>query len=221
MGKIIKGILLIITLISLYIIFSVGLGWFWTIGNSPNAEKINTILVNLSYSYIAGFVFYILISYLPYRLKAERLKPVINQKISRLYNQIEACVQTFNQELDSNALKTITLEELTEKIKNNGMYGCSFFSSKSGVQFNNLSYLKSRKVFILDAICFLLEYKEYMSTEQILYIERIRDSDFFYFIDFPEGTEITKFYSSDEVKEIISKKLYEMIESVKYLKKSI
>ncbi len=47
----------IITGVSLYIIFCVGLGWFWTIGESENYEKINQVLLNLSYSYIAGWFF--------------------------------------------------------------------------------------------------------------------------------------------------------------------
>jgi len=86
MEKVVKCVLLITTLISLYIIFCVGLGWFWTIGFSFDSDKINQILINLSYSYMAGFIFYILVSYLPYRLKTEKLKPVIKLKINDLYN---------------------------------------------------------------------------------------------------------------------------------------
>jgi len=212
---------LITTLISLYIIFCVGLDWFWTIGNSPNADKINLVLINLSYSYIAGFIFYILVSDLPYRLKIEKLKPVIKSKINDLYNQINACAQTFETEEINNIIEDLTLEELTMKINNNDMYNNSFYATMFGLQRNNFEFLNDTKENVFNIIDSLLRYKEYMKTEQVLTTEKIKDSDFFQLVKVYQDTPNTRsFYSNPQFKNALANDLYEVIKFVKKLKKS-
>ena len=65
--KIINLILCLLTLCAGYIILTVGLGWFWTIGSFENADRINQVLLNLSYSYIAGWIFYLLVLYFQHK----------------------------------------------------------------------------------------------------------------------------------------------------------
>lgn len=222
MEKVVKCVLLITTLISLYIIFCVGLGWFWTIGFSFDSDKINQILINLSYSYMAGFIFYILVSYLPYRLKTEKLKPVIKLKINDLYNQINACVQTFDSTENNDIIINLTVDKLAEKINNNNMYGNSFYAIMVGYQMNNLQFLKSTKDNVFGIISSILEYKEYMNTDQILNIEKIRDSEYFHLVKVYEDTPIAKtYYSSQQFKDAMIKDLYEIIVCVRELKKSV
>lgn len=66
MNKLINFFLLLVTVICLYTIFSVGLEVIGKIGKSDNYENINNVALNLSYSYIAGLIFYFFISYLPH-----------------------------------------------------------------------------------------------------------------------------------------------------------
>ena len=47
------------SLAALYVIISVGLGWLPLIGHCVNAERINIVLLNLSYSYVASVLFFL------------------------------------------------------------------------------------------------------------------------------------------------------------------
>ena len=95
MKIIISIILYLLTLSSGYIILTIGLGWFWTIGSCENADRINQVLLNLSYSYIAGWIFYLLVTYFPEMQRKITLRPAIQLKIEDLRKQINACIQTF------------------------------------------------------------------------------------------------------------------------------
>ena len=220
MGKMIKSILLITTLISLYIIFCVGLDWFWTIGSSSNADKINQILINISYSYIAGLIFFCLVSYLPHRLKIEKFKPIIHSKIDDLYNQINACIQTFETVEINNVIESITFEELQEVINNNDMYNKSFYAISAGYQMNNFKFLSltTKRVFVI--INSLLEYKEYMTIEQILNIEKIKENSFFHLVGTYEETPAAKRnYSSQQFKNAVIDELFNIIRYIKSIRK--
>lgn len=85
MNKFSIFILLAITGLSLYILFCVGLGWFWTIGSSTNYERINQVLLNLSYSYIAGLIFYILIEYIPKNIAAKKAFTIWENQLVDIY----------------------------------------------------------------------------------------------------------------------------------------
>lgn len=222
MGKIIKISLISITLISLYIILCVGLDWFWTIGSLDNADKINLVLINLSYSYIAGFIFYVLVSYLPYRLKTEKLKPAIRFKIENLYKQINACAQTFETNEIPDLIQSLTQDHLKELVNKNNMYKNSFYGNMVGYNMNNLKFLNLTKDNTFGIIDSLLDYKEYLKTSQLLDIEKIKDSDFFHLVKVSEDSPVAKlYYSSEQFKDAISKDLFEIIKIIRELKRSI
>jgi hypothetical protein len=217
--KILESFLWILTLICLYIILCVGLGWFWTIGYSDNSENINQVLINLSYSYIAGLIFYFLISFLPYRLKIEKLKPAITFKIDSLYKQIKACAQSFDTKENTDIIEKTTLDELKIVLDKNGMYDNSFQAREVGYIMNNFQFLNSTRNNAFDIIDSLLGYKEFMKMEQVVEIEKIRDSDFFRLVKTYEDTPIAKhYYSSSEFKEALAEDLFEIIISIRFLK---
>jgi hypothetical protein len=222
MERLIKWILGITTLMCSYIILSIGLGWFWTLGSSDNADKINQVLINLSYSYIAGYIFYLLVSYLPYQLKIIKLKPVIDLKINDLYNRINSCIQTFDTFDNADFVKTISLEQLTEMINKKNMYENSFYANQVGYEMNNLKFLNATKVNIFEIADSLIVYKEYMTSEQVINIEKIKDSTFFHLVKIYEESAIAKiYYSSQQFKDELIKDLFEIIAYARILKKSI
>lgn len=217
---ILKYILLATTAISIYIILCVGLGWFWTVGSSINSDKINQILINLSYSYIAGFIFYVLVSYLPYTLKVQKIKPAIKLKTNNLSIQINACIQTFATEENRNFIESITKEQLRETVNRNEMYNNSFYANEISYVMNNLKFLNSTKGNVFEIIDSLLGYKEYMKSEQILYLEKIRDSEFFHLVKTYEETDTARvYYSSQPYKETLINDLFEVVKNLNNLKK--
>jgi hypothetical protein len=218
MENITKYLLLIITAICLYIIFCIGLGWFWTIGTATNSENINQVLINLSYSYVAGLIFYILVSYLPNKAKIKKLRPVIKLKISDLYNQINACVQTFEVVENEDIIKSITKEQLKESINKNDMYNNSFYANVVGYNMNNLKFLNATKGNIFEIIESLTGYKEYMETEETLNLEIIRDSTFFHLVKIYEETPMARiYYSSPQFKSEFIDDLYDIIICIRKL----
>lgn len=212
MRNIIKISLYILTVFSAYIICTIGLGWFWLIGNCDNAERINEVLINLSYSYIAGLIFYILVTYLPNLQAKKTIMPAIKFKIINLQKQINAFIQTFGTKEDEKLVENITKEQLSQLINQAGMYSNSFYANMVGYQQNNLQFLNATRSNVYTIISQLIEYKEYMSTEQLIDIEKIRDSTFFHLIKVYEDTPIARsYYTSNKFKEVFIEELYDVI----------
>ena len=100
-------ILVILTVISFYVILYVGLGFGWPVGTSENYERINKVLENLSYSYLAGCIFYVLTVSVPYRLRRHKLDKVLHSKISIIVGKLQdskQCVRSLS-EFQNNILK--------------------------------------------------------------------------------------------------------------------
>jgi len=81
MEKFFNYILFSIVLICFYIILTVNLDWFWTIGISDKADNINSILVNLSYSFFAAYFFYLLTMLIPNYFRKKDYLNIIDSNI--------------------------------------------------------------------------------------------------------------------------------------------
>lgn len=82
--------------IALYIILVVGLGWFWTIGTSDNYERINDVLINLSYSFITGYLVYLCTVFFPARMRSKKVSIIVAEKMQRLVDsRIIPCLRVF------------------------------------------------------------------------------------------------------------------------------
>jgi uncharacterized protein YbaP (TraB family) len=219
--KIINLILCLLTLCAGYIILTVGLGWFWTIGSFENADRINQVLLNLSYSYIAGWIFYLLVSYFPQKQRKKILLPAIQLKIEDLRKQINACVQTFAKDEDWYLIDVITKEQLSQFITNANMYANSYYAQVVGFQQNHLQFLHATKSNVFELIKQILFYKEYLSAEQLLLLEKIHDSTYFHLIKVYEDTPMAQIlYSSNRFKEDMVIDLYDVIIHMRNLCKS-
>lgn len=221
MKKIISIILYLLTLSSGYIILTIGLGWFWTIGSCENADRINQVLLNLSYSYIAGWIFYLLVTYFPEMQRKITLRPAIQLKIEDLRKQINACIQTFAKDEDWHLVDTITKEQLIRLITKADMYANSYYASIIGFQQNHLQFLHATRSNVFELIEQILFYKEYLSAEQLLLLEKIQDSTYFHLTKVYENTPLAKiFYSSDKYKNEMIDDLYDVITHMRNLCKN-
>lgn len=130
MNKFSTFILLAITGLSLYILFCVGLGWFWTIGSSTNYERINQVLLNLSYSYIAGLIFYILIEYIPKNIAAKKAFTIWESQLVNIYLHMSEIVAEIK--LIANITKEdkdIILSDLKDIVKYKPQYKKLYYKS--------------------------------------------------------------------------------------------
>ena len=209
------------TIISVYIILNVGLGWFWAIGSCENANRVNQVLLNLSYSYIAGCIFYLLVTYFPEMQRKKTLRPAIKLKIEDLRKQINACIQTFEKNEDWNLIDNISKEQLTNLIMNANMYDNSYYAKTIGYTQNHLQFLHATRDNVFAIIEQILSYKEYLSAEQLLLIEKIHDSTYFHLTKVYENTPVAMmFYSSDKYKLAMISDLYDIIIHMRKLLKT-
>ena len=77
-------ILFVVFIFSLCIIFYVRLGVGFPIWHAENYQNFNIVIENLSYSFIAGVIVYLLTIVLPDWWEARRLKPIVDMKIAYL-----------------------------------------------------------------------------------------------------------------------------------------
>ncbi len=220
MGKLIKTIIWLLSLLSIYSILYIGLGILWSIGYSSNYERINTVIINLSYSYFAGLIFYIFVSYLPYLNRKIKFKPIIQDKINNLYNQINACVVSFQSDTDRDLIKDIDYDKLEKLIVSNSMYSKSFYGKQTGIAMDNFLFLNQTRGRIFSLIESILQYKEYLPNETIVKIEKIKDSTYLHLIKNYQTTPLMKaIYDSGKYKKEIAIELFKIIELIKKLKK--
>ena len=95
--KYINCALIGITILCLYVIGCVGLNIFPTLGFCQKADAINSVGLNLSYSFIAGWIFYLLITYFPYRFFKRKFSPIIRDfqlmAFDRHWGMVRGCTE--------------------------------------------------------------------------------------------------------------------------------
>ena len=211
MNRLIKFFLLFVTVICLYIIFSVGLDIIGKIGSSYNSVKINNVALNLSYSYIAGLIFYFFISYLPFIQTKKKLKPAITSKIEYLSTLIKSFIQTFESTENNLSLKGIHPNYIEKLIVNKSVLDSSYYSVM-GRTMTNQDFLNGHKENIENLIEKILSYREYLSSDQVLYLEEIRDSKFFDLLKIHSTNKhFHIFYGDKETRKLIAAELNKMI----------
>lgn len=180
MKNIANIILAILTAISVYVIIYVGLGIGWSIGTSDNYERINKVLETLSYSYLAGCIFYILTSTVPNYYKRRKLKPTIQSKLKLILGKLEESKkQAFPLE-DYN--KTHTNEEYIERMRNTPL---SSMCALEPLVYHGVTVgaiMKHLKEAAMIEISDVLRYQEYMTEEQVIVVASLTNSAYFYIL---------------------------------------
>ena len=82
-----KAILNLLAVAAIYIIMVVGLGWFWTIGTSDNYERINGVLINLSYSFLTGYLVYLFTVSYPAKRRSNRINQIVADRLKCIVDE--------------------------------------------------------------------------------------------------------------------------------------
>ena len=83
-----------IALACLYAILQIKLDFAFWIGNSERADAYNEILTNLSYSYLAGFIFFLLTVTLPHWKMKTKVRKALEGKANAIRSNYKACVES-------------------------------------------------------------------------------------------------------------------------------
>lgn len=105
-----------IALICLYAIFQIKFDFAFWMGYSEKAEAWNEIITNLSYSYLAGFIFYLLTVTLPHKKMKGKVKVALDSKLNTIRTNYKACVESVYHPLKAMSLD-ITREEAVANFK--------------------------------------------------------------------------------------------------------
>jgi hypothetical protein len=219
MNKLISVIIIIITLLCIYSIGYIELDWFWHIGVSENYYKINKVILNLSYSYLAGLIFYVLTSYCPYIVKRNKMRVTISEKIKRIIGRLNESAKSVFPIQEYNNLN-LTEDNLVQQFSSVSIsMHCNNTYAYCVYKMSVLNYLKSQRDNIIKIIDGILVYKEYLSANQLKTIEHIKDSNYFVLLN-AFSLPISGIDNASN-REELAKELFEVIQQTKKLLKTL
>jgi len=168
-----QWILLGVFLVSLITIVAIKLNF--VIGMSDYAEIINDMLVNLSYSYIAAYLFYLMTNRLPVVMRKRKIMPVIQNRVEEIGRRsIYNVLLEFSRDSELNAdYKHIdgTMDVLSSKIWTDDMPAVQ---RQFGYRIDYLHYVRLQCDDLKERVAVLLNrYKEEMTEEQITALEEM------------------------------------------------
>lgn len=179
MNKIINTILFFLAFCCFYAIGNITLGWFWAIGYAENSQEINTIILNLSYSYIAGIIVYILTVMLPVIWENYRLQPILKEQVKSIGIMLANMLVGFPYEEDYLKIDISDIEKCREILSNadwNNENKLWIYPKGKNKLFQTF---KSDFDEIQNEITILIQtYKSHLTTKQILYLESIKNARF-------------------------------------------
>jgi len=160
-------------LIAIYCILQVKLNFAFYIGCAHNADKINEVIVNLSYSYLAGYVFYILTVKIPYWATRRKIEQPVKSKLGLV---LRKCMSSLECIYPQSAHGKIVFDEesFVEDFKK-----ISYFQECSiiGMNIPVIAYVKAAHEENRKTITEILEYKGWLSADRISMLEQIRSSE--------------------------------------------
>lgn len=209
-------LLIIITVACFYTIGSAGLNILPVLGYVEEPVKINTVLLNLSYSYLAGLIFYIMVTYMPYKQREKKIKPAIKIKINAINGKMRDSVRGLRP-ITEQLPNDITESYLIGLLSTTSVFGLCGYSI-TGLNISILQHLRSQRDEIKNIIKDLLEYKDYMSDNQLSIIEEMRESQYFYLLNAFNFGAIT---DNQQIRESLAKEMYKQINNTERLKSTL
>ena len=142
-------------------------------------DKINTVYVNLSYSFIAGYIFYILTIYIPHSINYKKIQPVLIQKVQIMKSSFRNILLEFSRGVNVDDYMEVESARQVLLSKN----WTSYIPMFQQLYNTNMSYIehvniegKNIKQQVLD---FIQTYKQFLTTEQICALEELSSMHIF------------------------------------------
>lgn len=167
---IIKVFLLLLSVVCILIIELTDLRPF---GEANNADGINRILLTLSYSYTAAYLFYFLNDWLPMRLRRRIALNYVEREMRRLKELLRLCeflLYPFFSISETDLSKEKFMETAGRKDLNN----LSFVGSKTIIE--QLNIYKKEIIDISESL--MSSYNSSMSDKQIKFVDELLNSCF-------------------------------------------
>ena len=165
----------IIVLLCIYGILQIKFDVAFWIGDVENADECNEILLNLSYSFLAAYLFYMMTVMLPYWKMKYKCRAALQKKIHLIVSNYQACAESvlpFPNKLPENLTRDV-LEAIFKAFS----YQEPCRLKILGTNVPAITYIKLKQEENKKLATELLEYKNWLSSDMIAAIEEIRNSD--------------------------------------------
>ena len=175
---ILKHSWIILLCVSVFICINVEFNYcFLPIESEQTANAINNVLLNLSYSYLAGAIFHIVVNVIPLYLRKRAMKPFIDNNIWLLSKYLRLCKTTPLNPLD---FSSSYYEKDNEKEEYcNLFHKTNFFENyalpPTITMYNRINNYRDK---IIDCITLPLNYREFLSEKQFKVLTDINKSTF-------------------------------------------
>lgn len=190
------------------------------IGSHVKAYEINCILLNTSYSILAAALFYLVIDFIPNYTKSKSIRCIINNDFKRLTNITSSCIFILYKPLsfENDGINTHipTEDNFVNNFKNMNLHDSIFTNTK----ISKLEYANTYRDSMESLIYQMLQYREYLNSEQIKSLSSIINSKFLTVkitpieYDIPNSSRIYK----DNNQEEIGQSLYQIYNVLRKLK---
>lgn len=143
--------------------------------SQESCNNLNQLYINLTYSFLAGYVFYLLTIYFPQKTEKKRLQPVIIKKTKAIKNELENVLLEFSRGTGindymkiENARKVLMSKNWTDSMP---MYQKLYNANISYIAFIGIvgEHIQKKVVELIQS------YQRFMTTEQIGLLEELPD----------------------------------------------
>ena len=179
MYKFISISLLVLSVLAIYIIIYVGLERWWPLGYSNDAEKVNVVAINLAYSYIVGYIVYLLTVSLPQLYTNIKLRPVIKNKIKSIQIKLSNILTGFPSNENPLIIDIYNIDQckkIMEEADWNITNNLPIYPKNNKALYQTFFIDYKEIISLVDEI--IAYYKVQLSTKQLLLLEKLRSVSF-------------------------------------------
>jgi len=182
---------------SLFIILQVGLGlipMFTSAKTIEQVESINSVLLNLSYSYVAGVIIYLLIDFFPEKKKKRKIEKVISPDLKLVVDEMYIFIHYLNwkylnkenindlKKEDFSVLSKFSLDKMNFSYKK----PTKEITMHSTSALTEHEYFLIRKKYIIELIneIFIIPNSVYLEDDLILSLRNLKNCILFKFAEY-------------------------------------
>lgn len=205
-----------IALICLYAIFQIKFDFAFWVCSSERACDYNEIITNLSYSYLAGYLFFLLTVTLPHMKMRAKVKKALEGKVKQIATNYWACIESVVQ-----FPKVLTMNQTKEDVvmmfkESSSLQLCRL--SSVGINVSVAEYIKAKHKENKELATELLEYKLWLSSETIAQIERIRNANLTSVVISMTNPVLQETLDNEGSRGVLASEVYDMWEVAKGIK---
>lgn len=163
-----------ISTIQLHLFPSINVKW-----SQELCDNVNNVYINLSYSFMAGFIFYLLTVSFPHIMEKKRIKPVLQQKVNDIKNEFRNVLLEFsrNTQIGDYFIEENARKALMSKLWTNNL---PMYKKLYNIDISYIAFIGEVGKNIQKKIINLIQsYQGYLSTEQICLLEELSSMQIF------------------------------------------